>query len=99
MSTSPSVILRRLGYLILVSIVALGISMLFSYDVLKLDWISYMEIQPSFKPMENPLAVPARSIPIEGPISVPNMGAPENPVPADEVSISRGQELFMINCQ
>ncbi len=99
MSTSLGTILRRFAILGAVAIVGLGVLMLFSYDVIKLDWISFMEIQPSFKPMEKPLPVPERSIPIEGPISVPNMGAPENPVTPDDVSVSRGRELFMINCQ
>jgi mono/diheme cytochrome c family protein len=76
-----------------------GIILLFSYDVIKLDWISFMEIQPSYRPMEDPRPVPVRSIPIEGPIAIPGMGAPENPMKADEASITRGRELFAINCQ
>jgi mono/diheme cytochrome c family protein len=76
-----------------------GIGMLFTYDVIKVEWPSFMEIQPSYRPMEDPLPVPARSIPVEGPVSIPNMGAPENPVTADETSITRGAELFAINCQ
>ncbi|MBI3174497.1 MAG: cytochrome c [Chloroflexi bacterium] len=79
--------------------VAFAVLSLFTFDVIKIDWVTFMEIQPAYKPMENPLAVPARSIPVEGPLSIPNMGAPENPVAADEVSIARGRELFMINCQ
>lgn len=71
---------------------------LLAYDVIKIDFISFMEIQPSFDVQENPLPVPARSIPIDGPASIPNMGAPENPVPADDVSLQRGQTLFAINC-
>ena len=49
--------------------------------------------------MENPLPPPERSIPVEGAIAIPNLGAPENPVPADEVSVTRGAELFAIHCQ
>jgi mono/diheme cytochrome c family protein len=79
--------------------VAFAVLALFTYDVIKIDWVTFMEIQPAYKPMESPLPVPARSIPVEGPLSIPNMGAPENPVPADEVSIARGRELFAINCQ
>ena len=60
--------------------------MLFTYDVIKIDWISFMEIQPSFKPMEQPLPVPAGSIPVEGAAYVPGMGAPVNPIAADEIS-------------
>ena len=99
MSTSLSVILKRFALIAAVVGVGLGVLMLFSYDVLKLDWISFMEIQPSSKQMENPLPVPSGSIPIEGPVSIPNMGAPENPVQADQVSIARGTELFNINCK
>jgi len=76
-----------------------AIGMLFTYDVIKVEWPSFMEIQPSFRPMENPLPVPASSIPVEGPVSIPNLGAPENPVKADETSIARGAELFNINCK
>ena len=40
--------------------------MLFTYDVIKIDWVSFMGIQPSYKQMRDPLPVPAQSIPIEG---------------------------------
>jgi mono/diheme cytochrome c family protein len=76
-----------------------AIILLLTYDVFKLEWVSFMEIQPSYKQMDDPRPVPARSIPIEGPISIPGMGAPENPTTADEASIARGKELFAIHCQ
>jgi mono/diheme cytochrome c family protein len=76
----------------------LGILMLFSYDVIKLEWISFMEIQPSYKPMEDPLPVAEGSIPVEGAAYVPGMGAPANPIPVDETSISNGGELYALNC-
>jgi len=79
--------------------VLFGITMLFTFDVIKIDWPSFMEIQPSYRPMEQPLPPPERSIPIEGAISIPGMGAPENPTTADEASIARGAELYAINCQ
>jgi len=72
--------------------------LLFTYDIIKMEWITFMEIQPSFDAQEDPLPVPARSIPVDGPVSIPNMGAPVNPVPADEVSIQRAANLFAINC-
>jgi len=78
--------------------VLFGIMMLFTYDVIKVEWPSFMEIQPSFKNMEHPLPPPSRSIPIDGPIFIPGMGAPENPTLADEASITRGAELFSIHC-
>lgn len=71
---------------------------LWAFDIIKVDFISFMEIQPSFSAQEAPLPLPARSIPVEGPASIPNMGAPVNPVPADDVSLQRGATLFAINC-
>lgn len=99
MSTSLSVIVKRLAMIFLVVGVLFGITLIFSYDIVKIDWPSFMEIQPSFKLMEDPLPPPDRSIPIEGPIAIPGLGAPENPRPADEASIARGAELYAINCQ
>lgn len=83
------------GLLVVILLVLLE---LWAYDVVKIDFISFMEIQPSFDVQENPLPVPPRSIPIEGPAYIPNMGAPSNPVPADDVSLERGRTLFQINC-
>jgi mono/diheme cytochrome c family protein len=98
MSTSLSVILRRFAVLALVAAAVLGVLMIFSYDVIKIDWPSFMEISPAFKQMDHPLPVPAQSIPVEGPAYIPNMGAPKNPIPPDNTSLARGQELFNINC-
>ena len=78
--------------------VLFSVLLLFSMDVIKIDWITFMEIQPSFDAQEDPLPVPARSIPVDGPVSIPNMGAPVNLVVTDDVSIERGRTLFTINC-
>ena len=86
--------------LILVGVVLAGlvVVLIFSYDIVKVDWISFMEIQPSYKPMEDPLPPPPNSIPVEGAAYVSGTGAPANPVAADETSISRGKELFALDC-
>ena len=99
MSTSLSVIIKRLAMIFLVVGVLFGIILLFSYDVIKIEWPSFMEIQPSFKNMEKPLPPPERSIPVEGAIAIPGLGAPQNPVKADSASVARGAELFNINCK
>lgn len=91
-------LIDRLLLISLVVVFLLGVLLLFTYDIIKIDWISFMEIQPSFKPMENPLPVPADSIPVEGPAFIPGMGAPVNPIETDEVSLTRGAQLFNINC-
>ena len=98
MSTSLSVILRRFAYIALFAAIVIGVLMIFSYDIIKIDWPSFMEIQPSYNTMEHPLPVPAQAIPVDGPAYIPNMGAPSNPVPADAASLARGAELFNINC-
>jgi len=99
MSTSLSAIIRRLATLFAVVGILFVILMLFTFDVIKIEWPSFMEIQPSFRPMEDPLPVPEHSIPVEGAITIPGLGAPENPTPADEDSIARGAELYAINCR
>ena len=98
MSTSWNVILKRLGVLLAVVLVLLGITMLFTYDVIKVQWVSFMGLSPAMQQMEHPLPVATQSIPIEGPAYIPNEGAPKNPVPADPASLARGAELFQINC-
>ncbi|GAB4505579.1 MAG: hypothetical protein Fur0043_25750 [Anaerolineales bacterium] len=89
---------KQLLAVFLVVGVLFGGLMLFTYDVIKIDWIGFMEIQPSYDAQEKPLPVPLRSIPLDGPASIPNMGAPVNPVPADAVSLERGRTLYAINC-
>jgi len=98
MSTSLSVILKRLGLIFAAAVIVVGVLLVFSYDVIKVDWVSFMEIQPSFKPMEKPLPAPLLSIPVEGPAYIASLGPPANPIPADDASIARGGELFNINC-
>lgn len=75
-----------------------GVLMIFTYDVIKIDWVVFMELQPSFGTQEKPLPVPARSIPVEGAAYILANGPPVNPVPADDTSIARGKQLFEINC-
>jgi mono/diheme cytochrome c family protein len=86
--------------------VLVGALMIFSFDVIKIQWVSFMGLQPSYgtqefdmKTGEGPLPVPAQSIPIEGPAYIPGNGAPNNPVVADDVSLARGAQLFATNCQ
>ena len=90
--------IKRIGIVTAVLVVLAGLLMFFAYDIIKFDFIGFMEIQPSFRTMEKPLDVPDRSIPIEGAAYIPGLGAPDNPIEADEVSIERGRILFSVNC-
>jgi mono/diheme cytochrome c family protein len=89
---------QRLLVVIAVAALLLGVLMIFSFDIVKIDWVSFMEIQPSFKPMENPLPVAARSIPIEGAAYIPGQGSPNNPVKSDANSVERGRVLYSVTC-
>jgi len=92
-------LLKQLFWVFLILGVLFGVLELFLFDIIKIDWVSFMEIQPSYRPMEYPLPIPERSIPVEGAAYIPNMGAPENPSVSDEASLTRGAELYAINCQ
>ncbi len=74
------------------------VGMLFTYEIIKVDWVSMMENQPSYRPMEDPLPVPQDSVPYMADY-VKYVGIPDNPVPADDpVSLERGKVLYDIHC-
>ncbi len=89
---------KRLIWIGVVAVLALIVAEIFAYDVIKIDWVSFMEIQPAYQPMYDPLPVPTDSIPIEGPAYISAIGAPVNPVKAGTASISRGMELYKLDC-
>ncbi|NIV14985.1 MAG: c-type cytochrome [Aliifodinibius sp.] len=90
--------IRRVAILVTAIVVVAGLITIWAYDIIKIDFIGFMEIQPSFDSMEQPLAIPEKSIPIEGAAFIPGLGAPENPIEADQVSLERGSILFSIHC-
>jgi mono/diheme cytochrome c family protein len=92
-------LLKQLVVVFAVLGVLVAALMTFAYDVIKIDWVVFMEIQDSYSTQEKPLPVPAQSIPVEGPAYIPGAGSPTNPVPADEASLARGAQLFGIHCQ
>lgn len=92
-------VMKRLIILLVVLISPLAIGLLFTYDVVKVNWISFMEIQPSYFPQEDPLPLPARSVPIQGAAYIRELGVPVNPVVADEASIARGKASYETSCQ
>lgn len=89
---------KQLLVMFAVLAVLVGVLLLFTFDIVKVQWVSFMGLQPSFSSMEQPLPVPARSIPVEGPAYIPGLGAPTNPVEADQASVTRGAQLFAIHC-
>ncbi len=90
--------IKRLLIVLAALTVPLAIGLLFTYDVIKINWISSMEIQPSYRPMEEPLPLPARSVPVQGVAYIPQLGVPSNPVTADSNSLTRGKKYFDSSC-
>jgi hypothetical protein len=90
-------LLRQLAVVFTALGIIASIILIFSFDIIKFEYVVFMELQPSFDDQESPLAVPARSIPVDGYAYLPNT-VPDNPVPADEASVSRGGQLYQINC-
>ena len=90
--------IKRLILVMGALVTPLIVGLLFTYDVIKIDWVSLMEIQANYRPMEDPLALPARSVPVQGVAYIPELGAPGNPTPADSSSLERGKNYYDSAC-
>lgn len=91
-------VMKRLIILLFGLVGVLAVGLVFTYEVVKIDWISFMEIQPSYFAQEDPLPLPARSVPVQGAAYIRELGVPVNPVPADEESIARGKASYETSC-
>jgi mono/diheme cytochrome c family protein len=96
----PSGYLRRVILTGLVVTIILAAGLLFTYDIIKVNWASTMEHQLAIRPQEGPRKwAPADAVRFDGP-SVPKNGQlPINPVPPDTVSLERGQQLYGTTCE
>lgn len=90
--------IKRLLLVLAIVITPFLVGLLFTYDIIKPEWVSTMKIQPVAEPQRDPLPLPQKSIPIQGAAYIEALGAPVNTVPADQVSLTRGKQLFEINC-
>jgi len=74
------------------------VGLLFTYQVIKVDFQTNMGDQPALDYQDGPrLPPPAGVVPIQGQSLVLDR-LPENPVPSDEVSLQRGEILYGIHC-
>ena len=95
----PSGYLRRVILTFALVTVPLLIGLLFSYDVIKINWDPGMVFQMSIGYQEAPRKwAPNESIPVDGPAIPQDITAAVNPVPADAVSLQRGEQLYLRNC-
>jgi hypothetical protein len=91
-------VMKRLYIVLGIVLIPLLGTLLFSYDVIKIEWVSFMAIQSSFKPQRDPLPVPEQSVPVQGASNIAQLGAPSNPVAADEQSVKRGKGYYENTC-
>ena len=89
---------KRITITFAIVIAILAVGQIFTQQLLTFNWISFMEIQPSFRAMEDPLPLPEGSVPIQGAAYLPGSGSPVNPTAADDASIERGKNLYRTSC-
>jgi mono/diheme cytochrome c family protein len=83
--------------LIIAAPFVLGLSL--TYELIKVDFPSFMEDQPSITYQEGPRRLPPQgAVPFFGPAAHGAEQAPLNPVPADAVSLQRGAILYRLHC-
>jgi mono/diheme cytochrome c family protein len=94
----PTGYLRRIIMTLVIVGVPLLLGLIFTYDIVKINWASNMEDQIAIEYQQGPRkAAPAEAVRFDGP-SEPKGGQLVNAVPADAVSLERGRILFDRNC-
>ena len=92
---------RRQRGLIFIAIILAPfiIGLLFTYEIIKIPFLTDMADQPSIGYQEGPRILPPEgAVPVQGP-SLIIQEFPVNPVESDEVSLQRGAILYDIHCQ
>ncbi len=75
-----------------------AVPLLFTYEVIAVDFPVLMEDSPAVEYHDGPhLLPPDKAIPISRP-AYRDGGQPENPVPGDTISVQRGELLFSLHC-
>ena len=90
---------RRIIITLLILAAPFVIGLALTYEIINVDFVSFMEVQPSIGYREGPRLLPPQgSVPITGVEVPPDGSMPQNPVEATSDSIQHGQVLFDINC-
>jgi mono/diheme cytochrome c family protein len=80
-------------------VVTLIVTVLFVYDIVRIDFPTQMANQDSIAYDQGPrLAAPAEAVPVQGPVLIVDQPATE-PVASTADSLQRGQVLFGYTCQ
>lgn len=91
---------RRLIIVVAVLAVAACLLLMVTYEIIAVDFVSFMEDQPSVDYQDPPRRLPPEeSVPLSRPLYLDAALADvTNPVPADAVSLQRGELLFSFHC-
>jgi mono/diheme cytochrome c family protein len=90
--------LRSIIPLVIV-VVVIGLALAFFYEVIYIDWVSFMEDQPSIGYQEPPRRLPGvGALSVLRPPYLDEALTVENPVPPDAVSLQRGEVLYDVHC-
>ncbi|MEJ2207559.1 MAG: cytochrome c [Anaerolineae bacterium] len=99
MNLLQSKAVRRLLIVGGVGLVAICLLVLVTYEIVGVDVTSFMEDQPSVDYQEPPRRLaPEESVPLSRPVYLDIPADLTNPVPADAVSLQRGELLFSFHC-
>jgi mono/diheme cytochrome c family protein len=91
--------MRRLLILLAVLAVVGCAILLIGYEVIFVDFVSFMEDQPSVDYQDGPrILAPDSAVPVSRPSYLDAPASLANPVPPDEVSLQRGEILFDLHC-
>lgn len=89
---------RRILITVAAVVVPMLAILLVTYEIISVDVVSFMEDQPALDYQESPRRLPPEeAIPVSRPAYL-DEGMAANPVPADEVSLQRGEILFSLHC-
>ncbi len=90
---------RRIIITLVLLVAPLVLGLMFTYELVRVDFTSFMEDQPGTNYQEN-ATIPevVGVVPVGGKGVYVTRGVPANPIPADEVSLQRGSVLFNIHC-
>ncbi len=90
---------RRIVITLVLLVTPFVLGLMFTYELIKVDFTSFMEDQPGVNYQEQaPIPAPAGVVPVGGKGAYVTRGVPTNPIPVDEVSLQRGAILYNIHC-
>lgn len=88
---------RGLIFIILL-ILPFFLGLLCTYEVIKIRFPTDMEHSPAVNYLDAPRIPPAEGVVSTNGVSINIDSIPENPIPVDEISIDRGENLYALHC-